>query len=122
MMPRALPHRGLILLFAILTACLFVALLTLILGDSHAAVILLDRKSAMLPYPWTIQNLMHALFFIGLGELFVRWRTAEYEHAFRYKGFLPPDRDETTVLQAHNLGGIRKIVKNLYFVVTVTQV
>ena len=108
-----LPHRGLILLLSTVLGCLFVGVLTLALGESHAAVILLDRKTTMLPYPWTIQNLMHVLFFIGLGELFVRWRAAEYEHAFLRRGFLPPD-GHNIVLQSHDLGKIRHVVKGRY--------
>lgn len=107
-----LPHRGLILFVSLLLGCAFIALMTGLLGDSHAAVILLDRKTAMLPYPWTIQNIMHLFFFIGLGELFTRWRVAERELAFHSRSFLP--EDDETVLQAHDLGDIRVKVKSLY--------
>ncbi len=59
-------------------------------------------------YPFTIHAVLHLTFFIGLGELFVRWRVAERETAFLREEFLP--EDEETVLQSHDLGPIRMTV------------
>ena len=50
-----------------------------------AAVLLPDHPSAHFRYPFTIQNMMHVVFFIGLGELFVRWRIGTREEAFLRK-------------------------------------
>ena len=76
-----LPPSYVSLLFGFLLGPLFVGALTWRLGDSAAATILLD-KGGSFPYPFTIQNLSHILFFFGLGELFVRWRTAVWEEGF----------------------------------------
>lgn len=59
-------------------------------------------------YPFTIHAVLHLSFFIGLGELFVRWRVAERETAFLREEFLP--EDEETVLQSRDLGPIRMTV------------
>jgi biopolymer transport protein ExbB/TolQ len=105
-----IPDRRKIMAIATGTAALFVAILTLILSkDSRSAQLLLDfSKFSHFPYPLTIQNLEHILFFIALGELFVRWRVAERELGFLKMGFLP--EDDHTVLQAQDLSPIRRKV------------
>lgn len=72
------------------------------------AVLLLDYPSKHFLYPFTIQNFMHVLFFIGVGELFVRWRVAERELRFTKRRYLP--EDDETVLQFADLGPIRRQV------------
>ena len=59
---------------AVLTALALVALFTAALGGSHAAIILFDYHGVTPPgypfvFPFTIQNLMHLLLAVGLGEL-----------------------------------------------------
>ena len=44
-------------------------------------------------YPFTIHAVLHLSFFIGLAELFVRWRVAERETAFLREDFLPEDEE-----------------------------
>ena len=102
-----LPNRGFILTISLTVALVFLAVLTTVL-PKEAAIILLDRGSAMFPYPFTIQNAMHLLFFWGLGELFIRWRVARHERNFAYQGYLP--EDDETVLQSNDLGPIRSRV------------
>ena len=53
----------------------FVALLSLFLDgpDSRAGAFLLDRHTENLPYPFTIQNVMWLMFFVGCGELWARF-------------------------------------------------
>ena len=63
-------------------------------------------------YPFTVQNLMHLLLFVGFGELYCRWRIAEREMALTREGLLP--RDFKTVLGFHNLSPIRGRVKDRY--------
>jgi len=89
-------------------ACLFIASMTLLAGDTPAGAVLLDTGSTVLPYPFTIQNLMYMLFFPGLGEVYVRWRVALREYRFTTLGYLP--EDDFTVLQPGDLGPIRKAV------------
>jgi biopolymer transport protein ExbB/TolQ len=76
------------------------------------AIMILDYPSKHFPYPFTIQNFMHILFFIGLGELFVRWRVAERELRFTKRRYLP--EDEETVLQYADLGPIRRAVSKAF--------
>jgi biopolymer transport protein ExbB/TolQ len=95
-----------ILLFAGL-GVLFVAFLSLVLSG-RAAVLVLDKPSQHFLYPFTIQNLMHIVFFVGLGDIFVRWRIASREKSFLGLHYLP--EDDQTVLVSQDLGPIRKRV------------
>ncbi len=95
------------MILATLAAVAFIALGTLIL-PGRAAVLLLDYPSTKFPYPLTIQNMMHILFFIGLGELFVRWRAGVHEASLLKRRFLP--EDEETVLRSRDLAPIRRAV------------
>ena len=100
-----LPNHFIVLCISILTGCTFIGLMTFFIGDTKAGVILLDSQTTLFMYPFTIQNLMHILFFIGLGELYIRWRVSVRENAFIKKSYLP--EDEETVLQFQDLGQIR---------------
>lgn len=100
---------------AVLVWVLVILVLTLVFSSPNPAsrgyrlgVLILDRWTTLFPYPLTIQNLEHLVFAIGLGELWVRWKTANTELAFLGRGFLP--EDEQTVLQAEDLGPIRRKV------------
>ena len=68
--------RGKAAIVALIAGCLFILILTLIFPeDSFFAAMLLEHShESPFPYPFTILNLMHLLFFVGLGELFVRAR------------------------------------------------
>jgi biopolymer transport protein ExbB/TolQ len=101
-----LPQRGLIFGLSLLTGCLFVAVSTAVLGKGQAGIMLLDAATTTFPYPVTIQNVLHLFFFVGMGELFVRWRVAEREFAFVARRLLPEDAE--TVLQSSDLPDIRR--------------
>jgi biopolymer transport protein ExbB/TolQ len=106
-----LPDRRVVMIVSTIVGVVFVAVLTMILSsmESHRmAVLLLDYPSKHFPYPLTIQNFMHVLFFIGVGELFVRWRVGEREMRFVKRRYLP--EDDETVLQFADLGPIRRQV------------
>jgi biopolymer transport protein ExbB/TolQ len=107
---QRLPGRGVILIGTVLLGCFLVLVLSVVLGkDSKSATLLLDYTTlSLFPYPLTIQNLMHLIFFLGLGEIFVRWKVAIWERDFVDKKYLP--EDEQTVLQAQDLGPIRRKV------------
>lgn len=77
-------------------------------GTYRMGVLLLDRWTTIFPYPFTIQNLEHLIFAVALGELWVRWQAANRELAFVAEKFLP--EDDQTVLQADDLGAIRRRV------------
>ena len=110
----AVPDRRTVMMISIGAAIVFILLLTAIFPkDSHGAEILTDHsKYSHFPYPFTIQNLEHILFFIGLGELFVRWRVASREHEFADMHLLPEDQE--TVLTHGDLGPIRRRVAHMF--------
>lgn len=107
------PDRRVIMVVSVLAAILFIGFMTLVLNPgSRFAAVLLDRKSPHFQYPFTIQNIEHILLFLGLGELYVRWRSACHELSFLKMNLLP--EDEETVLEAGDLGPIRKRVSKLF--------
>jgi len=105
----SLPDRRVTMPLSVAIGVLFILVLTLVLdSNGRAAQLILDRRSPHFPYPFTIQNFEHLFFFIGLGELFVRWRVGAHELGFLKRKFLP--EDDQTVLQHRDLGPIRKSV------------
>jgi biopolymer transport protein ExbB/TolQ len=101
------PKRSASIILFVIGGLLFITLMSLILSG-RAAVLVLDKPSQHFVYPLTIQNLMHIMFFIGLGEIFVRWRIASRENNFLRQQFLP--EDDQTVLVSQDLGPIRRRV------------
>lgn len=94
--------RLLILGLSILAGMAFVALLSSALpADSWLASVLTDRSSLKLVYPFTIQNVMWILFFIGLGELLIRSLNASYDMNQVTRQMLP--EDDETMLRAQDL-------------------
>ena len=106
------PQRSTAIVLALFASFIFIGFLTLVLGSGRAAVLVLDHPSKHFVYPFTIQNIMHVVFFVGLGELFVRWRIAVRENKFLAAQFLP--EDDRTVLMSRDLGPIRRRVANLF--------
>jgi biopolymer transport protein ExbB/TolQ len=106
--------RVIVLIVAGLLACAVIALLTFTLQkDGNAAVLLLDYSNlTVFPYPFTIQNAMHVLFFVGVGEIVVRGQVAVWEQSFLREKFLP--EDDQTILQAEDLGPIRRKVAHRF--------
>lgn len=101
------------LIVSLIIGALWVAALTLIcgmLGDTGERLgrVLLDRQSSL--YPLTIQSGMWLAFFVGLGELWLRYRAALSERATQQRNYLP--EDERTVLQGKNLNDIYARVKD----------
>ena len=105
------PKRSTALALALVGSVVFIGFLTLVLSG-RAAVLVLDHPSKHFIYPFTIQNIMHVVFFVGLGELFVRWRIAVRENKFLAAQFLP--EDDRTVLMSRDLGPIRRRVATLF--------
>jgi hypothetical protein len=102
------PERAPVMLLALGAGVAFIAALTYALPPGRASVLVLDRPSMHFPYPFTIQNFLHLIFFVGLGELFVRWRTGSREEALLHAGYLP--EDDRTVLNENELGPYRRRV------------
>jgi biopolymer transport protein ExbB/TolQ len=98
-----------VMFYSVVAGIAFIAVLTFTLSG-RAAVLILDHPSPHFPYPFTIQNFLHLVFFLGLGELFLRWRTGRRENALLRAGYLPEDHQ--TILQDHDLGRIRRRVAN----------
>lgn len=112
------PQAWLILILSALVAMLCIALLTWVLpAGGPAALVILDYQATPPPvypfvYPFTIQNLTHLLLFIGLGEIYRRWRAAAREEALLAQGLLP--EAYAVVLQSHDLPPIRARVAGHY--------
>lgn len=102
-----MPSRGAISALSLLASCAFIVAFSVLLGKGQAGIILLDAATTTFPYPFTIQNVMHVFFFVGLGEFFVRWRVAERELSFVAQHLLPEDGE--TVLQSRDLAAIRRL-------------
>ena len=80
-----------------------IVLMSIIFKDTEqAGAFLLDRHSKSFPYPFTIQNIMWIMFFIGCGEIWGRFNQSDLELAQLSKRYLP--EDETTMLRAQDLG------------------
>ena len=77
-------------LASLLAGCVALAVLSYALDPaSAAAVVLLDRQSAAFPYPLTVQNLMHLMFALGVGDALVRFHSASDARRQIDKGLLP---------------------------------
>ena len=84
-------------LVCVLTSILFIALLTRVLPESAAKVVLDVERST---WPLTVQTVMWVVFFIGLGELAIRWyygwleeaQIAKMRHVCRKLQLQPGDR------------------------------
>ena len=77
-----------------LTAVLFIALLAKVLPQEYAQIVLDIERST---WPITVQTIMWIVFFIGLGELAIRWYYGWLEAAQIARNYLP--EDEETVLK-----------------------
>ena len=99
-------YRIIVSLFSLLLGAIVITILKLTLplpadskGEILMAEILLDARNSL--FPFTIQNLMWLIFFIGLGELWVRFDQASKETQQLQYGLLP--EDDTTMLRSKDL-------------------
>jgi hypothetical protein len=86
--------RSITLAVSLFTAVVVIALLSKLLPPSAAAILLDINRST---YPLTVQNILWLAFFVGLGELSIRWRAGRLEAGQIDRGYLP--EDEETVLR-----------------------
>jgi biopolymer transport protein ExbB/TolQ len=100
-------HRPIIAGLGLIVGLVTVTILYLTLPDG-AAKILIDRGGVS--FPFSVQNVMWAVFFVALGELAVRFVVGRAEFEVLAARFLP--EDERTILQAEDLSPIYKDVKN----------
>jgi len=81
------------LVISVVVAIAFIAIMGVFLKGSSVGILLLGEMDASY-YPFTLQNIMHMFFFIGLGQLIVRWIHAYEERVFMDKaGFLSVQKD-----------------------------
>ncbi len=106
------PDRWVALGLSQVIAILIISIATVALGDSVLALMLLDVKSEQFIYPFNIHNLLHLVFFLGLGDLYVRWRCGSRERLFLKMNLLPEDAE--TVLQPQDMPPIRQKVAGLH--------
>lgn len=99
-------RRQLIAAACVVVGVVIVTILHLILPD-EAAKVLLDRGG--IGYPLSVQNCIWVVFAVGCGELFVRFRAGRAEQNQLAQNYLP--EDERTVLQAPDLGGIYRSIR-----------
>jgi biopolymer transport protein ExbB/TolQ len=92
---------------SLLTAVLFIALLARVLPDPAAAILLDVKRST---WPFTVQNVMWLVFFLGLGELAIRWHAGWLEHQQIGHLYLPED-DETVLRAGKDLAPIYQQVR-----------
>lgn len=109
---QGLPGRPIILGLAAATAVVLSLVFGFIAGDTRAGAFWFSVGSPIFGHPLSIQNLMHVLFFVGLGEIFVRWRVAQFELGFLGRKYLP--EDDETVLTIKDLGAIRRSVARAF--------
>jgi flagellar motor component MotA len=95
-------------LVSLVTALVVIALLTKTLSP-EAAAILLDVKRST--WPITVQNFLWIAFFIGLGELSIRWRAGGLEATQIERGYLPED-EETVLRPGEDMTPIFQKVRN----------
>jgi biopolymer transport protein ExbB/TolQ len=95
-------------IYAVGLSVLFIAIFGALLPENGFWATLLFGHSgqSVTPYPFTFQNLIEVIFFVGLGELLVRHRAAVHEAALLDARLLP--EDESAVLMIDDLGPIRK--------------
>jgi biopolymer transport protein ExbB/TolQ len=104
-------HRLKVMGISLVIGVAVVAALSFILSspDSRAGAFLLDRHTDGFVYPFTIQNVMWIMFFIGCGELWVRFSQSNVELAEIERHYLP--EDESSMLRAEDLGAVYAKVK-----------
>lgn len=96
----------------LLAVGIIAALSYLLPKNGKLALFLLDHSdTSSFPYPFTIQNVMHVLFALGLAEVIVRWHRVMIEGRFRRMGLLP--EDGSSVLQYSELGPLRRRIVGL---------
>ena len=83
-----------------------IAAMSLLFDDAESVMgeignFLLDRHTQQFHYPFTVQNLMWLVFFIGCGELWIRHARSNHEIEQLERGYLPEDHE--TVLTSRDL-------------------
>jgi hypothetical protein len=99
--------RLITLAISVAAAVLTIILLAQLLPPSAAAIALDIKRSS---WPVTVQTVLWVVFFIGLGEITIRWRAGRIEYAQLGRGYLPTD-DETVLRPGEDLTPIYQKVR-----------
>ena len=98
---------------------LFVALCAMLFGESLAHEILFGGIGSLggavlpVPFPFTVQNFMWLMFFLGWGEIWTRLRQTGLNQVPMQHKLLPEDSE--TMLRASDLGPIyRRVMEGAY--------
>jgi biopolymer transport protein ExbB/TolQ len=86
--------RIITLSISLVAAIIFIILMVRLLPPEAASILLDDTRAS---WPFTIQNILWLAFFVGLGELSIRWRWGRLEESQLQRDYLP--LDEETVLR-----------------------
>lgn len=84
----------------------FITVLSMVWGDGLVGKILLDYGSTLFPPHVTVQNIMWVMFFLGSGEIWIRYRQGTNELDQVNANLLP--EDGSTLLEARDLGDVYK--------------
>ncbi|MCW8927109.1 MAG: MotA/TolQ/ExbB proton channel family protein [Xanthomonadales bacterium] len=99
--------RQITILISLVSAVLVIALMARILPPNAAAIMLdINRPS----WPFTVQNVLWLAFFIGLGELALRWHAGRLEESQFSHNYLPLD-DETVLRPGDDMTPIYQKVR-----------
>lgn len=101
-------NRLLTLLISVIAAVLMIALMSRVLPPTFAAIALDIKRSS---WPFTVQTVLWVVFFIGLGEISIRWRAGRIEEAQLDRQYLPTD-DETVLRPGEDLTPIYQKVRS----------
>jgi biopolymer transport protein ExbB/TolQ len=106
-------RRGRTALMALAAGIVFIGVVSSLLpqGTFFATLLFGNNAHTVTPYPFTFQNLIELIFFVGLGELLVRRRVGKREADLLRANLLP--EDEMSVLTIADLGPIRERARNL---------
>ncbi len=94
-------------LICAITSVLFIAFLAKVLSLTAAEIVLDIERST---WPVTVQTVMWVVFFIGLGELALRWYYGRLEEAQIKRNYLPED-DETVLRPGDDITPIYQKVR-----------
>jgi biopolymer transport protein ExbB/TolQ len=97
---------------AVIVSIIAIALMTVLIGKTFAGDLIIGELDSPV-YPFTLQNIMHLFFFIGLGQLFVRWMHTYEENVFlKMSGFLP-EENNAVLTNDEDIETISKNVANV---------
>lgn len=106
-MKRPVITRVLTLLISVSAALLVIALLARVLPPAAASVLLDIHRAS---WPITVQNALWLAFFIGLGEVAIRWRAGRIEESQFGRDYLPTE-DEIVLRPGDDLTPIYRRVR-----------